>query len=122
MKPMKKKIKGIPYSQNKTNGNIEALKRWTEAVIEQTENLPTIKKSCSMKITFFLPPNKYPSDLPYGPDLDNLLKRFFDALNKTILSKAPGGDSCIVKLEVEKKKEEKEEKCGAKLEVTPLAK
>jgi len=122
IKPIKKKINGIPYSQKKLRGDTNAPEKWTDAIIEQTENLPKIEKSCSMKITFLLPPEKYPADYPFGPDLDNLLKRFFDALNKTIFSKAPGKDSCVVKLEVEKKKVESEEECGAELEATPLAK
>ena len=31
-------------------------------------------------------------------DLDNLLKRLLDALGKTVLREAPGGDSAIVRL------------------------
>ncbi|VAX23598.1 hypothetical protein MNBD_NITROSPINAE04-2754 [hydrothermal vent metagenome] len=115
------KIVGIPYAKTKTLGDTSAPKKWTDAVIKQTENLPKIEKSCSMKITFFLPSDKYPSDYPYGPDLDNLLKRFLDALNKTILREAPGKDSCIVKLEAEKKMEKEKEKCGAEFELIPLA-
>jgi len=41
-------------------------------------------------VTFLLPANKYPTDFPYGNDLDNLCKRLFDALSKTIFSDARG--------------------------------
>jgi hypothetical protein len=40
--------------------------------------------------------------LPYGSDLDNLLKRFQDALNETIFSEAKGKDSCIISLTASK--------------------
>jgi hypothetical protein len=46
--------------------------------------LPRISEVCILKVTFLLPPDKYPKNLPYGPDLDNLLKRFLDLLNETV--------------------------------------
>ena len=67
------RINGVPYSQRKTRGDTDAPDRWTEAVRQQTEDLPPVEQACLMKVTFFLPPDKYPKDLPNGPDLDNLL-------------------------------------------------
>lgn len=114
------RITGIPYGQNKTRGNTDAPGQWTRVVIEQTKNLPKVAKGCIVRITYFLPNNKYPSDLPYGPDLDNLTKRLFDALNKTVFSKAKGKDSCVVKMTATKKKVESETDAGASIEITPV--
>ena len=113
MKHIFKKIAGIPYSRNKTRGNTAAPKRWTQAVIDQTRSLPKVTEACIVKITFLLPPNKYPTDLPYGPDLDNLTKRFFDALNHTIFSETQGKDSCVVEVSVMKTRVESEKKSGS---------
>ena len=77
-------IKGIPYGKAKRRGVIEAPDKWSEVVKQQTSNLPKVKEACIMKVTFLLPMDKFPTDFPYGPDLDNLLKRFLDALNETI--------------------------------------
>ena len=74
-----------------------------------------------MKVTFLLPPDKFPSDFPYGPDLDNLLKRFMDALNHTIFSGTHGGDSCVVMLTVMKTKVATSIEAGVHLEVLPVS-
>lgn len=74
-----------------------------------------------MKVTFLLPPNKFPSDFPHGPDLDNLLKRFMDALNDTVFSDTPGGDSCVVMLTVMKTKVSSDAEAGVHLEVLPVS-
>src|SRR5947209_3361846 len=84
-------IKGVPYSKQKARGNREAPEKWSSEVVRQTSDLPKIMDACLMKVTFLLPPDKYPRDMPYGPDLDNLLKRLLDALKRTILSEAKGG-------------------------------
>lgn len=97
-------IQGVPYAQNKTRGNVGSLSTWTEDVIRQTKDLPHIKETCYMKVVFIFPKDKYPSDHPYGPDLDNYLKRFQDALNKTIFKEAPGNDGCVTRLYAEKRK------------------
>ena len=81
-------IRGVPYSQMKSRGDVDAPKRWSQAIIEQTRGLPCVVEACLVKITFLLPPDKFPNDLPYGPDLDNLLKRFMDALNETVFCEA----------------------------------
>ena len=78
--------------------------------------MPKIKEACEMRIIFMLPPDKYPLDHPYGSDLDNLLKRVQDALNRTIFSEVPGKDGCVVGLSVKKYKA-KDRKSGAWLEI-----
>jgi len=113
-------IKGVPYSKLKSRGNLEAPERWSEEIVKQTSDLPKIKDACILKVTFLLPPDKYPRDMPYGPDLDNLLKRLLDALNQTIFSGAKGGDSCIVSLTVMKTKAPSDAASGAHIEVMPV--
>jgi len=114
-------IKGVPYSRAKSRGDIEGCKRWTDAVIEQTRSLPCVKQACVVKVTFLLPPDKFPSNFPYGPDLDNLLKRFMDALNVTIFCEAQGKDSCIVSLTVSKSRVPSKDEAGAHLEILPVS-
>jgi len=120
MKHIYKKISGIPYGKFKTRGQKNALKDWTEDVIKQTQNLPKVREACILRVTFLLPPEKFPSDFPYGPDLDNLLKRFLDALNETIFENTPGGDSCVISLNVMKTKVDSSKEAGAILEGLPL--
>lgn len=83
-------IRGVAYSQAKVRGNVTARKDWTASVVDQTKEMPKLKGPCLLRVTFRLPPDKFPADHPYGNDLDNLLKRFFDALNLTVFSDAPG--------------------------------
>jgi len=109
-------VKGIPYSKNKTRGDTAAPQVWSEAIINQTNDLDKIIGPCMLRITFLLPDNKFPDDLPYGSDLDNLLKRFCDALNKTILSEAPGKDSCILNIEASKARVINNSDAGAQFE------
>jgi len=68
-------IKGIPYAKSKLRGDRQAPARWSKVIVEQTGALPRVKEACVVKVTFLLPPDKFPADYPYGPDLDNLLKR-----------------------------------------------
>jgi Holliday junction resolvase RusA-like endonuclease len=120
MKHIYKKISGIPYGKFKTRGQKNALKDWTEEVIKQTQNLPKVREACILRVTFLLPPDKFPSDFPYGPDLDNLLKRFLDALNETIFKDTQGDDSCVVSLHAMKTKVDSLKEAGAILEVLPV--
>jgi Holliday junction resolvase RusA-like endonuclease len=96
-------VRGIPYGQNKTKGRLDAPRVWTTAVVHQTKGLPQLLGPCDFDVEFILPPDKFPSDLPYGSDLDNLLKRLLDALGSTVLRDAPGRDSVIVKLSARKR-------------------
>lgn len=50
-------------------------------------------------------------------DLDNLLKRFCDALKETVLRGVLGKDGCVVQIEASKIKVESKELAGAQLEI-----
>lgn len=113
-------IRGVPYAQAKRRGDLRAPGQWTKAVVEQTRGLPTVAEACFVKVTFLLPANKFPTDFPYGPDLDNLLKRTLDALQTTIFRKARGRDSCVVALFAMKTKVDDPREAGAHLEVLPV--
>lgn len=115
-----KHIVGVPYSKAKTSGRVDGLTEWTKAVVEQTQTLPRVREACILKVTFLLPPDKFPDDLPYGSDLDNLLKRFLDALNQTVFSETHGGDSCVISMHVTKTRVNSYEESGAILEVLPV--
>jgi Holliday junction resolvase RusA-like endonuclease len=114
-------IRGVPYSKQKVSGNLLAPQKWSDEVVRQTADLPKINDACLMKVTFLLPPDKFPRDVPYGPDLDNLLKRLLDALNSTIFSEAKGKDSCVVSLTVMKTRVSSSEEAGVHIEVLPVA-
>jgi Holliday junction resolvase RusA-like endonuclease len=113
-------IRGVPYSRNKSRGDVKALERWREAVVHQTVGLPRVKDACLLNVTFLLPRNKFPSDYPYGSDLDNLLKLLFDALNETVFSEAKGKDSCVVSLSATKTGVGSNEEAGVHLEILPV--
>ncbi|MGA2172392.1 MAG: RusA family crossover junction endodeoxyribonuclease [Sedimentisphaerales bacterium] len=120
MKHISHKIHGIPYGKNKTRGDISALEKWTQAVIDQTKHLIKVEEACILRVTFLLPQSKFPKDFPYGPDLDNLIKRFLDALNHTIFSETEGKDSCVIEMSVIKAKVDSKEEAGALIEVLPI--
>ncbi len=114
-------LTGVPYGQRKSRGDKDAPERWTAAIIAQTRRLPKVSEACLLKVTFLLPPDKYPSDLPYGPDLDNLLKRLLDALGRTVFSRTTGRDSCIVSLTAMKTRATGGAQVGAHVEVLPVS-
>lgn len=114
-------IRGVPYTQDKVVGNLQAPKDWSHQIKMETQGLPRVREACALKVTFLLPPDKYPKDYPYGPDLDNLLKRLLDGLNKTIFSEAHGHDSCVVLLHVMKTKVASYAESGAHIEVLPVS-
>lgn len=114
-------VRGIPYGKLKSRGDKGAPKRWSERVREQTKDLPRVKDACMLKVTFLLPTDKYPEDLPYGPDLDNLLKCFLDALNQTVFSETQGGDSCVVAMTVLKTRVGSRDEAGVHLEIMPVS-
>ena len=113
-------VRGVPYSKSKTRGDKIAAKQWTEEVKKQTRRLGHVKDACILKVMFLLPPNKFPPDYRYGPDLDNLLKRFLDALNETVFSEAAGNDSCIVSMTVMKTEVASSQEAGAHFEIMPV--
>ena len=104
-------IEGIPFPHAKSKGDLAAPKLWTETIIDKTKTLERVKEACKLQADFILPPNKYPTDLPHGPDLDNLLHRLFNALKQTVL----GDDSLITHLECRKRKVVEGEKTGVHL-------
>lgn len=114
-------IKGVPYSWLKSRGNMDAPAAWSKAIADQTRDLPKVKEACALKVTFLLPPNKFPADFPYGPDLDNLLKRLLEGLNETIFADTMGKDSCVIVLNVMKTKVPSESEAGVHFEVLPIS-
>lgn len=102
IKSQKMRIRGIPYPKLKSTGNTDGPRKWTEAIVEKTKGLRKVTGPCLLRITFRLPKEKFHAKNPFGTDLDNLLKRFLDALSQTVFSDAPGKDACVVSLEATK--------------------
>ena len=102
IKSQRIRVRGIPYPQTKATGNIEGRKVWTDAIVKATRNLRKVKGLGLVRVTFKLTNEKFHDANPYGTDLDNLLKRFFDALSRTVFAQAPGKDACIVAIEAAK--------------------
>lgn len=118
---IKGSVSGIPYSQDRARGDKNAAGAWTSAVTSQTQNHPRVIGPCLLRVTFRLPPSKFPKDHPYGNDLDNLLKRFCDALQTTILSEAPGKDGAIVSVEATKVRVMSDVEAGVDFEFIELS-
>jgi Holliday junction resolvase RusA-like endonuclease len=114
------KIAGIPFGHDKVRGDLAGPEEWSRAIRSQTENLPGICGPCMLRVTFLLPPSKFPKDHPFGNDLDNLLKRFCDALQDTVLLQAPGKDGAIVCIEATKARVESDETAGAEFELIEI--
>lgn len=102
IKAQRFRVRGVPYPHTKATGNVEGRKKWTEAIIAKTEKLQKINGPCLVRVTFRLSREKFHDANPFGTDLDNLLKRFFDALGRTVFSDAPGKDACVVAVEAAK--------------------
>ncbi len=117
--PISRKISGVPCGQLKPLGDQGAAPAWSAAIIASTSALPKISTPCLLRVTFLLPPDKFPKDHPFGSDLDNLLKRFNDALVKTVFSEGPGNDGCVVMIEARKVKVESREQAGAEFSILP---
>jgi Holliday junction resolvase RusA-like endonuclease len=77
-----------------------------------------MKGPCKLEVEFILPRDRFPNDHPFGSDLDNLLKRFQDALGKTVLREAPGQDGAITELVARKRKAAPGEATGARFNLT----
>lgn len=102
IKSQRIRVRGVPYPQTKATGNVEGRKVWTEAIVKATQNLRKVSGPVLVRVTFKLARDKFHQTNPYGTDLDNLLKRFFDALGRTVFSEAPGKDACVVAIEAAK--------------------
>ena len=102
LKAQKIRVRGVPYPKLKATGNVNGRQLWTDKIVEKTAGLRKVTGPCLLRVTFKLPSEKFNGKNPYGTDLDNLLKRFLDALSQTVLSEAPNQDACIVSLEATK--------------------
>jgi len=115
------KVRGVPYPHLKATGNVEGRLKWTEAIVAKTKSLPKVKGPCLVRVTFRLSREKFHEVSPYGADLDNLLKRFFDALAQTVFSEAPGKDACVVAVEAAKVRVVNSNESGVDGEIIELA-
>ena len=122
MRSTRVSISGIPYAHLKSRGDVAAPGRWTDEIKRQTAYLPKVVHPCVVRVTFRLSPEKFPKDHPYGSDLDNLLKRFFDALIETVFSDAPGKDGIVISIEATKVRVGHSSKAGADLEIIEIEK
>jgi Holliday junction resolvase RusA-like endonuclease len=102
IRAQKFRIRGVPYPHIKSTGNVDGRNKWTDAIVERTAKLQKINGPCLVRVTFRLSREKFHEGNPFGTDLDNLLKRFFDALGRTVFSDAPGRDACVVAIEAAK--------------------
>ncbi len=112
-------IQGDPYVKKKTRGRTQGPKEWVAAIKTQTRDLERISGRCELEVEFILWPGSSPTDHPYGPDLDNLLKNLLDGIDDTILADAPSGDGAIVRVIASKRTKRGEEPTGAKIVVRP---
>jgi Holliday junction resolvase RusA-like endonuclease len=113
-------IEGVPYAKQKVRGDVKAPPKWTDVLKDKTRGLHHVKNPCIMTVIFVFPKDKYPTDLPYGPDLDNYLKRLLDALNQTIFSEVQGHDSAVVAMIASKRKASQGEQFGARVIIQEL--
>jgi Holliday junction resolvase RusA-like endonuclease len=102
IKAQRFRIRGIPYPHVKVTGNVEGRNKWTGAIVAKTAKLRKINGPCLVRVTFRPSREKFHESNPFGADLDNLLKRFCDALGRTVFSDAPGKDACVVAIEAAK--------------------
>ena len=102
MKALRLRVRGVPYPHAKATGNVAGLAEWTKAIVAKTERMEKVKGACLVRVTFRLPREKFHDGNPFGNDIDNLLKRLFDALSKTVFSEVKGRDACVVSVEATK--------------------
>ena len=115
------RIRGIPYPKLKSTGNIDGRLKWTATVVEKTKGMRKVSGPCLLRVTFRLPKDKFHEKNPFGTDLDNLLKRFLDALSETVFSEAPGKDACVVTLEATKVLVKNSNEAGVDGEIVQIA-
>ncbi len=106
MKYIRATIIGVPYGQNKVRGYTKGLKEWKEAVINQTQDLPTRAQSTYTPYAFTnfagTPGASGTNDgsgsearlyYPYGVAVDSAGNVYVgDRFNHTIRKITPGGD------------------------------
>lgn len=120
IKSQKIRIRGIPYPQTKTTGNVKGCVDWTDKIVERTASLKKVTGPCLLRVTFKLPQGKFNEANPFGADIDNLLKRLLDALSRTVFSDAPGKDACIVSLDATKVLTPNPSEAGVDGEIIPI--
>jgi Holliday junction resolvase RusA-like endonuclease len=120
IKSQRLRVRGIPYPQTKTTGNVHACAEWTEKIVEKTMNLKKVKGPCLLRVTFKLPQGKFNDANPFGTDIDNLLKRLLDALSRTVFSEAPGRDACVVSVDATKVLSVNPSEAGVDGEIIPI--
>ena len=111
-------IEGTPLSRNRSGARKPGLQGWIEQVAKQTGALQQVENACILRVTFFLADEAYRTAPPYGPDLDNLLKPFLDALKKTVLQSQE--DAGIISIQATKARAGPGQRPGALLEIFPI--
>ena len=111
------RIEGKPAVRRSNRSGPEP--EWIETIVRATSGLPKADGPCLLRVTFFLPNDKY-SGSPYGADLDNLLKPFLDGLGKTVFAGLEGGDGCVLSMEVSKLRATLEDGPGVRFEIIPF--
>jgi len=108
-------VEGVPAKKKKTRGDLEVPARWRAALHDKTEKLEKIAGPCQLDIEFVLRSDSFPTDHPYGPDLDSLLKNTLDAMSDTVLRDVKGHDGAIVDIRARKRQARPGESTGARI-------
>ncbi|MEJ5991963.1 RusA family crossover junction endodeoxyribonuclease [Ramlibacter sp. PS3R-8] len=112
-------IKGEAFGKPYMGKRPDAPRAWIESICSSTKSWPIVVDACLLRVTFLLPPSKFSNSKFLGPDLDNLMKLFLDALKNTVF-RDPSDDSFVVPMEVAKTRVESDDNAGAMLEIVPL--
>ena len=121
IKSQRIRVRGVPYPQTKTTGNVSGCAEWSERIVEKTANLKKVTGPCLLRVTFKLPQGKFNETNPFGTDIDNLVKRLLDALSRTVFSEAPGKDACVVSLDATKVLALNPSEAGVDGEIIPIS-
>lgn len=113
-------IVGFAYPKHKSGGAVVEAEKWSQNIIEKTKELPKVNSPCSIKVDYYIAPERFTMGSPYGPDLDNLTKRLLDALKQTILSDAEGEDGCVMDLRISKRVAKPGEQQGVRITTEPI--
>jgi hypothetical protein len=112
-------ITGEPFGKPYQGKRKDEPAKWDAKIQAATLNWPKVDNACLLRVSFLLPPDKFADPALLGPDLDNLLKRFLDALKTTVFAK-PSDDSFVVSIEAAKTRVGSISEAGAQLEIVPL--
>ena len=120
IKSQRIRVRGVPYPQTKTTGNVKGCAEWSEKIVEKTAGLKKITGPCLLRVTFKLPQGKFNETNPFETDIDNLVKRLLGALSRTVFSDAPGRDACVVSLDATKVLALNPSEAGVDGEIIPI--